>query len=136
MDDNVGESRVDTTPRIRRLENFPCWPKCEEVIKRKAMRVLIDTGTSVSLIRPDQYKRLWLRGGVRKIDFTIRRAEGREMTSKGMVWLPLRIGGTNGVHKLYVIPDLCREILLGEDWLCQYKAQLKRNPALLIVDRS
>lgn len=44
----------------------------------------------------------------------ISQADGKEMMIMGMVWLPIKIGGTNSVHKLYVAPGLCGEIL-GKD---------------------
>lgn len=46
----------------------------------------------------------------------------------------MKIGETNNVQKLYVTPDICGEMILGEDCLCQHKAQIKFNPAVLIVN--
>ena len=36
--------------------------------------------------------------------------------------------------KVYVAPDLYGELILGSDWLRQHKAQIRFDPAILILD--
>ena len=55
------------------------------------------------------------------------------MKIAGMKWLPIQVGGVDSPHKFYVAPDLCAELILGEDWLTGYRAQLSFNPAALVV---
>lgn len=52
----------------------------------------------------------------------------------GMMRPSVQIEGKNSDHKLYVTPDICRDMILIEDWLCQHNAQIKFNPAVLIVN--
>lgn len=49
--------------------------------------------------------------------------------------LLIEVGGVNSNHKLYVALDLCSELILGKDWLNDYREQLKFDPATLIVHR-
>lgn len=60
---------------------------CEAVIKGKAMRALIDTRATVSLIREDQYKNFEIVGLVRSPDIEISQADGKTMSIVGMVRL-------------------------------------------------
>lgn len=78
---------------------------CEAVIKGKEMMALIDTAASVSLIREERHKGLRTRGWLRRRDIELSQADGKTMTMVGMVRLPVKIGGMNSDHKLYVIPD-------------------------------
>ena len=50
-----------------------------------------------------------------------------------MVWVPLEVGWVRCRHKLYVMPDLSKELMLGEDWQSGGSAQLKfDHPALTL----
>lgn len=56
------------------------------------------------------------------------------MTITGIVWLPVKIGRINSIYKLFVPLRIYGEVIWDEDWLGQHRAQLKFNPAVLLVD--
>lgn len=45
----------------------------------------------------------------------ISQADRKVMIIVGMIRFPVEIGRMNSVHKLYVILNLCGEMILGED---------------------
>ena len=47
--------------------------------------------------------------------------------------MPNKSGGVQASHTLYVAPELCTELILGEDWLKARKACLEFEPAKLIL---
>lgn len=98
------------------------------------MRALIDTGTSVTLIRENQYKSLMVRGAVKNLTLRLAKPIEKKMTITGIVWLPVKIGRTICVYKLYVSLGLDGEVILGEEWLDQHRSQLNFNPAVLLVE--
>lgn len=51
---------------------------------------------------------------MRKHDIELSQADGKRMTIERMVRLSEKIGGRNSVHKLYVIPDLYGDMILGK----------------------
>lgn len=72
----------------------------EAVIKRKAMRALIDMKVFVSLIRKNWYKSLRLWDLLRKPDMEMSQSDRKMMAL-------VKIEGTNSVHKLYMSADHC-----------------------------
>lgn len=106
----------------------------ETVIKGNTMKALIDMGSTVSLTRENRYKLLRLRGWLRKLDIEISYTYGKTINIAGILRLPVKIGGTSNVYKLYVTLDLCGEIIWVEDWLHEHKVQTKFNPAVFIVN--
>ena len=48
-----------------------------------------------------------------------------------MTWLPIIMGGISTLQKLYVAPNICREMILGRDWLEKNKAKISFNPTTL-----
>ena len=56
------------------------------------------------------------------------------MRIEGMTWRPFKLAGTIGELKVYVAPDSCRELILGSDWLRLNKAQIRFDPATLVLE--
>lgn len=56
------------------------------------------------------------------------------MTISAIARLPVKVGGTESVHKFYVTPELCDEVIIGEDWLYQHKAHIRFHLTVLVVD--
>lgn len=99
------------------------------------MRALIDTAVLVSLQSKKEYNKCLIdRGWMSRPDIEITQADGNPMRIKGMVKLPLRVGGTQDVQKFYVTADLCGVVILGEDWLHYHRSKIKFNPTILIVN--
>ena len=106
---------------------------CEVTVGGKAMRALIDTGASVSLMSFKKYRGLRTKGWLKASDIAISQADGRGMRILGIKWLPVKVGGVDKFQKLYIAPGLCEDVVLGEDWLKECGAQLNFDPAVLTV---
>lgn len=72
---------------------------------------------------------------MRPVDLSISQADSSRMRIEGMIWLPFQLARTRGIMKVYVVPDLWGELILGSDWLKQHKAQIHFDPATLTLDR-
>ena len=92
------------------------------------VRALVGTGASVFLIRTVAYDNLRIGVRLKKPDLMLTQASGKKLHTMEMVWLPLRVGGFRRKHKLYVASKLCHQVILGEDWLSGWKAELKFDP--------
>lgn len=92
------------------------------------MRVLIIMGASLF------NKSLRNQGWLRRPDIKISQVDGKTMRIRGMVRLPVSIGGTRSVHNFYITLNLCGDVILGEDCLYQHRAHIKFNPTILIIN--
>ena len=63
----------------------------------------------------------------------ISQADGSQMEKKGKIRCLIKVGDVQANHTLYVAPELCTELILGEDWLRARKACLEFEPAKLIL---
>lgn len=61
---------------------------------------------------------------IQKADIEIIQADSSPIKIKGMMKLLVRIGETKSVQKFYITPDLCTEVILGEDWLHCHEARV------------
>ena len=104
---------------------------CKVKVGSKSARALIDTGTVVSLIRADACDMLRMGGRMRRTDLVLDLVNRIRLRIVGIIGQAERSSvGT----KLYVAPDLCNELILGEDWLRGHGAQLKSDPPVLTVE--
>lgn len=49
--------------------------------------------------------------------------------------IPLRIGNLKTVHGIYISPSLCRELIIGGDWLKTYNAVIRFKPPALMLGK-
>lgn len=126
-------------PRKRKAKVFSSLTQekelsCGAEIGSRAVKALIDTGASVSLLKEEAYRRVKRKSRLREADIEITQADGAPLVIKGMARLPVRIGKLRSTQIFYVTPNLCTEAILGEDWLRSQKARIEFNPTVLIVN--
>ena len=103
----------------------------------KAVRTnaLIDKAAAVSLICSEIVRKMKDRPALLEADLVISQADGSQMEIEGKIRCPIKVGGVQANHTLYVGPELCTELILGEDWLRARKACLEFEPAWLILGK-
>ena len=106
---------------------------CKVEIMGRKIKVLLDSGSEVSLLKSRVFKDLKTDSiRVRDSDLTVTQANGQKMELSGMLHLPIKLGGIETWSKLYIAPDLDRSMILGEDWL-KKRAQINFNPNQLKI---
>ena len=108
---------------------------CEAYVKAVRTNALIDTGAAVSMIRSEIVRKMKNRPALLEADLVISQADGSQMEIEGKIRCPIKVGGVQASHTLYVAPELCTELILGEDWLKARKACLEFEPAKLILGK-
>ena len=106
---------------------------CESDVKVVRTNALIDTGAAVSLICSEIVRKMKDRPALLKAALVISQADGSQMEIEGKIRCPIKVGDVQANHTLYVAPELCTELILGEDWLRARKACLEFEPAKLIL---
>ena len=106
---------------------------CEAYVKAVRTNALIDTGAAVSLISSEIVRKMKDKPALLEADLIISQADGSQMEIEGKIRCPIKVGGVQANHTLYVAPELCTELILGEDWLKARRACLKFEPAKLIL---
>ena len=106
---------------------------CEAYVKAVRTNALIDTGAAVSLIRSEIVRKMKNRPALLEADLVISQVDGSQMKIEGKIRCPIKVGGVQASHTLYVAPELCTELIVGEDWLKARKACLEFEPAKLIL---
>ena len=106
---------------------------CKAYVKAVRTNALIDTGAAVSLIRSEIVRKMKNRPALLEADLVISQADGSQMEIEGKIRCPIKVAGVQASHTLYVAPELCTELILGEDWLKARKACLEFEPAKLIL---
>ena len=107
--------------------------RCEAYVKAVRTNALIDTEAAVSLISSEIVRKMKDRPALLEADLVISQADGSQMEIEGKIRCPIKVGGVQANHTLYVAPELCTELILGEDWLKARRACLKFEPAKLIL---
>ena len=110
-----------------------CELSCEAFVKAVRINALIDTGAAVSLVSSEIVSKMKDKPALLEADLVISQADGSQMEIEGKIWCPIKVGGVQANHTLYVAPELCTELILGEDWLKARKACLEFEPAKLIL---
>ena len=64
-------------------------------------------------------------------DIRIIQADRLEIRIIDMIWLPIIRVGVSTLQKIYVAPNICREMIIGRDWLEKIKAQISFNPTII-----
>ena len=134
--------------RAQRYRRFPrqCPPYvCEVPLKdrayvtvtcqNKTWCALIDTGASKCLLSEEMYNSLPDKPGLSQSDIpNFRVANNGTMPTRGLVTLPIRIGNHVMDVKLYVVSNLCNDIILGRDHLGACKAQIDYSKNVVRFD--
>ena len=106
---------------------------CEADVKEVKANALIDTGAADSLVSSEMVNKMNNKPALLEADLVISQADGSQMEIEGKILCPVEVGRIQTKHTLYVAPELCTELILGEDWLKARKACLEFEPAKLIL---
>jgi transposase InsO family protein len=102
-------------------ENPPTIPIS---INQCKFRALMDTGADVSVLQYKEFKRIFGNNKLSKCDLNLRNASGMPMKVMGCCKTKIEIGGSLFPQKLLVLETLKRPVILGRDFMTQYKTVL------------
>ena len=106
---------------------------CEAYVKEVKANALIDTGAAVSLVSSEIVNKMKNKPALLEADLVISQADGSQMEIDGKILCSVEVGGIQAKHTLYVAPELCTELILGEDWLKARKlVQTPAKPKLIL----
>ena len=112
-------------------------PFCAINICGKDFDSLIDTGSSVSAMGLDTFKRLFGDNTFRQLkckNYTFHSANGRLIEIYGLYMVPIKIGDKTYNTPIYVIKDLACSVLLGIDFVNQSGLIINGKTRKLILD--
>ncbi|KAL5497103.1 hypothetical protein EMCRGX_G013508 [Ephydatia muelleri] len=100
-------------------------------------RMLIDTGSGVTLIREDVWRDVLKGGGygyhLKDLNHPVVTANGQQLNLLGQVELPLHIGSIHTNFPVLVASQLTQECLIGADFLSKFNCQLDLGAGVLVA---
>ena len=103
----------------------------------RVTRMLIDTGSGVTLIREDVWRDVLKSGGygyhLKDLNHPVVAANGQQLNLLGQVELPLHIGSIHTNFPFLVASQLTQECLVGADFLSKFNCQLDLGAGVLVV---
>ena len=93
----------------------------------RSTKLLLDTGSAVTLIREDVWKELKLKNRGYSLEAPVRAvvtANGEKLGLVGQCALVIKVGGLSAVHTVLIARSLTQECLLGIDFLSQHDCVL------------
>ncbi|KAL5516359.1 hypothetical protein EMCRGX_G001657 [Ephydatia muelleri] len=157
-----GHVRKDCPKNAHGRRQFKCW-ECGELghaqrdcLKRRGVvqavsssmmiqgevagrltRMLIDTGSGVTLIREDVWRDVLKGGGygyhLKDLNHPVVTANGQQLNLLGQVELPLHIGSIHTNFPVLVASQLTQECLIGADFLSKFNCQLDLGAGVLVA---
>lgn len=85
---------------------------------------MIDTGSSISAINASFLRALHIDQPIQSVTTTCRTANNGQLHILGKVDVPMRIAGAHLRIPMYVVDDLCANLLLGGDFCATYRVNL------------
>jgi transposase InsO family protein len=97
---------------------------------------LIDTGAGVSLISKKIYDKLPDKPRIHGKGTYLSTANGESLSNLGQITLQFTMNGLQLTQKFFVIEDLCRNFILGRDWLTENGVRLYFDLGMLRVGKT
>ena len=85
---------------------------------KNKFRTLVDTGAKVSLMHRRVYDSLRIKPRLQRRKACLSSVSGESLQVDGCINLTFSIGGTEMQHVFYVVREMNRNLILGNDWLC------------------
>lgn len=89
---------------------------CVIKISNQKLKVLVDTGEEVSLISKDLHNK-FKEKGESSDELALQSVSGENLTVHRATKLPFVIGVVALTHQFYIVSNINRNIILGNDWL-------------------
>ena len=97
---------------------------CLIQVERNPIRALVDTGADVSVMHKRIYDSLKEKPQLKTTYTKLSGAKGNSISSYGVASVKFAIAGLHFCHDFHIVPTICRNVILGLDWLRDNKAQL------------
>ena len=90
----------------------------------KRVRALVDSGAMVSLMKESVYEQLAHKGNFVNKRTALQAVSGNMLNVRGMAEIPFTIGGVKLKHSFYIVREMTRNVLLGQDFLTETGARV------------
>ena len=97
---------------------------------------MVDSGAEVSLINVKIYQPLKVKMPLRKINVNLKSVNGEQLKVHGWINLNFLLKGTNLSHTFYIVSNMNRNIILGQDWLIKHGVRLHYDLGCLRVNNT
>ena len=100
----------------------------------RSTKLLLDTGSAVTLIREDIWKELKVKNRGYSLEAPVRAvvtANGEKLGLVGQCALMVKVGGLSAIHMVLIATSLTQECLLGADFLSQHGCVLDMQKKVL-----
>lgn len=97
---------------------------CIVKIGKHKFRSLVDTGAEVSLMHRRIYDQLKVKPRLQNKKINLQGVNGELLNVDGCIDLTFSIGGIELQHAFYIVRDMNRNLILGQDWLKQNGVRL------------
>ncbi|CAF4607697.1 unnamed protein product, partial [Didymodactylos carnosus] len=96
-------------------------------------RTMIDTGSTISAINTSYWNTIKDNQHIHPITTTCRMTNNSQLHISGMVVLPITINNINTEINVFVIDDLCIDLLLGADFCDKYNVNISYGGKYLTI---
>ena len=100
------------------------------------VRALVDSGAEVSIINFKIYQSLKMKTPLRKIDVYLQSVNGEQLKVHGLINLSFSLKGTNLSHNFYIVSNMNRNIILGQEWLMKNGVRMYYDLGCLRVNNT
>ena len=90
---------------------------CNVKIEKRKLLALVDSRAEVSLINMKIYQSLRFKPHLKKISVNLQSVNGEQLKVHGHLKLELILNGVKLEHSFYVVSNMNRNLILGQDWL-------------------
>ena len=103
-------------------------------VDNKELRMLVDTGSAVTLIHKNVYEQLDnTKAKLRKVLVPVVSANGEPLTIEGQCVARFTLGGLTVSHNVLIAGGISQECLLGADFLVKHKGVIELDKRVLLL---
>ena len=133
----LGHSQRDCLKRRGVVQAVSSSMMIQGEVAGRLTRMLIDTGSGVTLIREDVWRDVLKGGGygyhLKDLNHPVVTANGQQLNLLGQVELPLHIGSIHTKFPVLVASQLTQECLIGADFFSKFNCQLDLGAGVLVA---
>jgi hypothetical protein len=104
-------------------------------VNNKKTRTMLDTGSTISAMNAAYAKKINISHHIHPTTTSCRTANNGQLRVSGRLTLPITINTTQFPVNIFIVEDLCAELLLGGDFFSKYNGNIKYNEKQFKINR-